>query len=136
MPEAFTTNRTIATKMIVMSNELRTRGSMPGATRSEIIARSSACTAIRMPPFAGFVASVTIKRPVEAAQVVADQALLMFRRGCAGPCSGGDGLPLHLRRVHARPRRRVHLRAVVVRPPARLDVLGLAGPRLQRRRLE
>src|SRR5438132_8238919 len=30
-------NRTIATKMIVMSIEFRTLGSMPGATRSEII---------------------------------------------------------------------------------------------------
>src|SRR5919205_3264811 len=40
--EAFTMNRTIATKMIVMSAEFRTRGSMPGAMRSEIIARSSA----------------------------------------------------------------------------------------------
>src|SRR5205085_9476718 len=38
--------RTIATKMIVMSNELRTRGSMPGAIRSEIITRSSALAAI------------------------------------------------------------------------------------------
>src|SRR4051794_36371044 len=38
--------RTIATKMIVMSNELRTRGSMPGAIRSEIITRSSAWEAI------------------------------------------------------------------------------------------
>src|SRR2546426_775322 len=37
-----TMNSTIATKMIVMSNELRTRGSMPGAIRSEIITRSSA----------------------------------------------------------------------------------------------
>src|SRR5437763_1328052 len=34
--------RTIATKMIVMSNEFRTRGSIPGAIRSEIIWRSSA----------------------------------------------------------------------------------------------
>src|SRR3989442_15899939 len=40
-------NRTIATKMIVMSRELRTLGSMPGATRSEIITRSSSRTAIR-----------------------------------------------------------------------------------------
>src|ERR671930_37472 len=40
--EAFTMNRTIATKMIVMSAEFRTRGSMPGAMRSEIIWRSSA----------------------------------------------------------------------------------------------
>src|ERR671930_439933 len=40
--EAFTMNRTIATKMIVMSAEFRTRGSMPGAIRSEIIWRSSA----------------------------------------------------------------------------------------------
>src|ERR671937_564470 len=40
--DAFTMNRTIATKMIVMSAELRTRGSMPGAMRSEIIVRSSA----------------------------------------------------------------------------------------------
>ena len=38
--------RTIATKMIVMSNELRTRGNMPGAIRSEIIMRSSAWEAI------------------------------------------------------------------------------------------
>src|SRR5437870_6095436 len=44
--EAFTMKRTIATKMIVMSNELRTRGSMPGAIRSEIIMRSSAWEAI------------------------------------------------------------------------------------------
>src|SRR5918911_2509626 len=40
--EAFTMNRTIATKMIVMSAELRTRGSIPGAMRSEIIWRSPA----------------------------------------------------------------------------------------------
>src|SRR5919197_184611 len=40
--DAFTMNRTIATKMIVMSAEFRTRGSMPGAMRSEIIWRSSA----------------------------------------------------------------------------------------------
>src|SRR2546421_4934931 len=46
MAEAFTMKRTIATKMIVMSNELRTRGSMPGAIRSEIIMRSSAWEAI------------------------------------------------------------------------------------------
>src|SRR5919198_2104373 len=44
--EAFTMNRTIATKMIVMSIELRTRGSMPGAIRSEIITRSSAWAAM------------------------------------------------------------------------------------------
>src|SRR5919198_6215969 len=42
MAEAFTMNRTIATKMIVMSAEFSTRGSMPGAMRSEIIVRSSA----------------------------------------------------------------------------------------------
>src|SRR5205814_3639022 len=40
--DAFTMNRTIATKMIVMSVEFSTRGSMPGAIRSEIITRSSA----------------------------------------------------------------------------------------------
>src|ERR671930_1663945 len=40
--DALTMNRTIATKMIVMSAELRTRGSIPGAMRSEIIWRSSA----------------------------------------------------------------------------------------------
>src|SRR5437763_11200729 len=40
--DAFTMNRTIATKMIVISAEFRTRGSMPGAIRSEIIWRSSA----------------------------------------------------------------------------------------------
>ena len=40
--DAFTMNRTIATKMIVMSAEFRTRGSIPGAIRSEIIWRSSA----------------------------------------------------------------------------------------------
>src|SRR5919201_6986793 len=45
MAEAFTMKRTIATKMIVMSNEFRTRGSMPGAIRSEIIWRSSGATA-------------------------------------------------------------------------------------------
>ena len=39
--DACTMNRTIARKMIVMSVELRTRGSMPGAIRSEIIMRSS-----------------------------------------------------------------------------------------------
>src|SRR5437763_14462442 len=44
--EAFTMKRTIATKMIVMSAELRTRGNMPGAIRSEIITRSSAWEAI------------------------------------------------------------------------------------------
>ena len=44
--EAFTMNRTIATKMIVMSSEFRTRGNMPGAIRSEIIMRSSAWEAI------------------------------------------------------------------------------------------
>src|SRR5438874_12104956 len=44
--DALTMKRTIATKMIVMSNELRTRGSMPGAIRSEIITRSSAWEAI------------------------------------------------------------------------------------------
>src|SRR5207247_2371492 len=38
--------RTMATKMIVMSNEFRTRGSMPGAIRSEIITRSSAWAAM------------------------------------------------------------------------------------------
>src|SRR5437868_1925287 len=38
--------RTMATKMIVLSNELRTRGSMPGAIRSEIITRSSAWAAM------------------------------------------------------------------------------------------
>src|SRR5438105_3101554 len=49
--DAFTMNRTIATKMIVMSIELSTRGSMPGAIRSEIIARSSARAAIHhLPP--------------------------------------------------------------------------------------
>ena len=46
MAEAFTMKRTIATKMIVMSNEFRTRGNMPGAIRSEIIMRSSAWEAI------------------------------------------------------------------------------------------
>src|ERR1041384_7483111 len=46
MAEAFTMKRTIATKMIVMSNEFRTRGSMPGAIRSEIITRSSAWAAM------------------------------------------------------------------------------------------
>src|ERR671937_3267879 len=45
MAEAFTMKRTIATKMIVMSNEFRTRGSMPGAIRSEIIWRSAGATA-------------------------------------------------------------------------------------------
>src|SRR3954469_17580119 len=47
--EALTMKRTIATKMIVMSNELRTRGSIPGATRSETITRSSACGAMTPP---------------------------------------------------------------------------------------
>src|SRR5205085_254967 len=45
MTEACTTNRTIARKMIVMSVVLRTRGSMPGAIRSEAITRSSAWAA-------------------------------------------------------------------------------------------
>src|SRR4051794_22717448 len=35
--------------MIVMSVVFRTRGSMPGAIRSEIIVRSSACAAMRNP---------------------------------------------------------------------------------------
>src|SRR5437868_2827910 len=43
-------NRTTATKMIVMSSEFRTRGSMPGASRSESITRSSALVAIHPPP--------------------------------------------------------------------------------------
>src|SRR5262245_30559611 len=46
MAEALTMKRTIATKMIVMSNEFRTRGNMPGAMRSETITRSSAWAAI------------------------------------------------------------------------------------------
>src|SRR5438093_8124336 len=37
---------TIARKMIDMSTEVRTLGSMPGATRSEIITRSSSLAAI------------------------------------------------------------------------------------------
>ncbi len=53
--------RTIATKTIVMSNEFRTRGSIPGATRSEIIARSSACEATRIIPSAN--ASTETLRP-------------------------------------------------------------------------
>src|SRR5256885_1206846 len=60
-------NRTIATKMIVMSNEFRTRGSIPGATRSEIITRSSACEAMRITPFAN-VTTVTIRLHAGAAQ--------------------------------------------------------------------
>src|SRR4051794_38652023 len=39
-------NRTIATKMIVMSIELSTRGSIPGARRSDSMTRSSARAAI------------------------------------------------------------------------------------------
>src|SRR6185437_3080515 len=49
-PDAFTMNSTIATKMIVMSNEFRTRGNMPGAIRSETITRSSALTDTGSPP--------------------------------------------------------------------------------------
>ena len=55
--EAFTMNNTIATKMIVMSNELRTRGSMPGAIRSETISRSCAFTDTVSPPTGGFVSA-------------------------------------------------------------------------------
>ena len=63
------------------------------------------------------------------------------RRSCrAHPTLDRDlsrnGLPLHLQRVHPGARRAVHLRAVVERPLRGLDVLGLAGPRLQRRRLQ
>src|SRR5581483_59996 len=58
--------RTIATKMIVMSNEFSTRGSMPGAIRSEIITRSSACTAMRTSP--PFVTTSTIGLHAGAAQ--------------------------------------------------------------------
>ena len=45
-------------------------------------------------------------------------------------------LPFHLGRVHAGARGAVHLRPVVVRALRRLDVLRLADPRLQRRRLQ
>src|SRR5919204_1842673 len=44
--DAFTMNRTIATKMIVMSSEFRTLGSIPGAIRSDSITRSSSRAAI------------------------------------------------------------------------------------------
>ena len=47
-----------------------------------------------------------------------------------------DRLLLHRRRVRARARGAVQLRAVVVRPLAGLDVLRLAAPRLERRRLQ
>src|SRR5260370_877659 len=52
--------------MIVMSNEFRTRGSMPGATRSEIMVRSSAGTAMRIPP--SNVTTVTIELQARVAQ--------------------------------------------------------------------
>src|SRR5919199_6190285 len=53
MTDAWTMNRTIARKMIVMSVEFRTRGSMPGAIRSEIIVRSSAGAAAAIPHLLG-----------------------------------------------------------------------------------
>jgi hypothetical protein len=43
---ALTRNSTIATKMTVMSNEPRTRGSIPEAIRSDAITRSVALTDI------------------------------------------------------------------------------------------
>src|SRR4051794_24286351 len=48
--DAWTTKSTIARKMIDMSSELRTLGSMPGAIRSDTIARSSASAATTPPP--------------------------------------------------------------------------------------
>jgi hypothetical protein len=44
---AFTMNNTIATKMTVMSNAFRTRGSIPGAIRSDAIVRSALFTDMR-----------------------------------------------------------------------------------------
>src|SRR5712691_8762094 len=68
MAEAFTMKRTIATKMIVMSNEFRTRGSMPGAIRSEIIVRSSAPAAIGTPSCTGWTTSKTVGSQARIAQ--------------------------------------------------------------------
>src|SRR5437867_3828014 len=63
MAEAFTMKRTMATKMIVMSNELRTRGSMPGAIRSEIITRSSAWAAMHHLQKSRYARGVSYARP-------------------------------------------------------------------------
>src|ERR1039458_1819412 len=61
-----------------------------------------------------------------------------MRRNCRSKRrqSGCDDLPLHPWRVRPGARGRVHLRAVVVRPLASLEVLRLAAPRLQRGRLQ
>ena len=48
--DALTMNSTIATKITTMSKEPRTRGSMPGAMRSEAITRSFAAVAMPLPP--------------------------------------------------------------------------------------
>src|SRR2546421_1597276 len=65
--DAFTMKRTIATKMIVMSIEFRTRGSMPGAMRSEIIVRSSAgaAAAIRHLRVVGVAGILALKARVD-----------------------------------------------------------------------
>src|SRR5689334_14779168 len=55
-------NRTMATKMTVMSNEFRTRGSIPGAIRSEIITRSSAWAATEPPPESRFAGGILLRK--------------------------------------------------------------------------
>src|SRR5436853_6835710 len=59
--DALTMNRTTATKMTVMSNEFRTRGSIPGASRSETITRSSAWAAKEPPPQSRFAAGILLR---------------------------------------------------------------------------
>src|SRR3954471_12547381 len=49
--DALTMNSTIAMKITTMSKEPRTRGSMPGAMRSEAITRSFAAAAMPPPPY-------------------------------------------------------------------------------------
>src|SRR5919204_1226059 len=80
-------NRTIARKMIVMSVEFRTLGSIPGATRSESISRSSSRAAIQHLQSSGIDAIVALEAGVkqEARQQVgadrnrADQDVLVRR---------------------------------------------------------
>src|SRR3954466_10488238 len=49
--DALTMKSTTATKITTMSKEPRTRGSMPGAMRSEAITRSFAAVAMPLPPY-------------------------------------------------------------------------------------
>src|ERR687885_251887 len=106
--EALTMNRTIATKMIVMSIELSTRGSIPGAIRSEIISRSPGRAAIHhLPVVAG------AKIPPEQ-QLCLDQA----QQGqTPGHGQGSDPKTGSQRRLRS-PRRQGPLRASQAAWPA------------------